>query len=364
MTRTAMKGQDLEETATSAHADYGLFGPGSATWQLMGEPILWVAGIRALYLQALDPRTMLGTWQNSALVHRHEAWARFLRTTEFVRIRTYGTMQEAERAGRRVRKIHACLTGTDPDGTKFRLEPAELGDASGAVARSLEASLQRLGMGRVDLFQLHNPIGASPSAAEVLDAVVPALDRLREQGKIRFYGITALGETAALHRVIDAGVLDTAQVCYNLLNPSAGGAVPVGFPAQDFGRLLERAGRQRVGAIVIRVLAAGALSGSDARHPVAIPAVEPIASGPDYATDVRRARQLEALVREGHAGSLVEVALRFPLGSDTVSTGLLGYSSQEHLEFAAAAMAKGPLPPPVLERLTGLWARFAIETTK
>jgi len=32
--------------------DYGLFGPGSATWQLMGEPILWVAGIRALYLQA------------------------------------------------------------------------------------------------------------------------------------------------------------------------------------------------------------------------------------------------------------------------------------------------------------------------
>jgi len=35
-----------------APGDYGLFGPRSATWQLMGEPILWVAGIRALYLQA------------------------------------------------------------------------------------------------------------------------------------------------------------------------------------------------------------------------------------------------------------------------------------------------------------------------
>jgi uncharacterized protein (DUF2236 family) len=92
----------------------------------MGEPILWVAGIRALYLQALQPRTMLGTWQNSALVHRHEAWARFLRTTEFVRIRTYGTTQEVERAGRRVRKIHASLTGTDADGTGFRLDEPDL----------------------------------------------------------------------------------------------------------------------------------------------------------------------------------------------------------------------------------------------
>jgi uncharacterized protein (DUF2236 family) len=105
--------------------EHGLFGPGSATWHLMGEPILWVAGIRALYLQALDPRTMRGTWRNSALVHRHEAWARFLRTTEFVRTRTYGSTPEAERAGRRVRKIHASLTGSDADGTVFRLDEAE-----------------------------------------------------------------------------------------------------------------------------------------------------------------------------------------------------------------------------------------------
>ena len=123
-TRQAGPAQDLEGTEL-APSDHGLFGPGSATWQLMGEPILWVAGIRALYLQALDPRTMRGTWQNSALVHRHEAWGRFLRTAEFVRIRTYGTRPEAERAGRRVRKIHASLTATDTDGTVFRLDEPE-----------------------------------------------------------------------------------------------------------------------------------------------------------------------------------------------------------------------------------------------
>jgi uncharacterized protein (DUF2236 family) len=128
--------------------EYGMFGPGSATWHLMGEPILWVAGIRALYLQALDPRTILGTWQNSALVHRHEAWARFLRTTEFVRIRTYGSTTDVERAGRRVRKIHASLTGTDTDGTVFRLdEPDQLLWVHCAEVDSYVAICRRCGMG-------------------------------------------------------------------------------------------------------------------------------------------------------------------------------------------------------------------------
>jgi uncharacterized protein (DUF2236 family) len=147
MTRPVATAQDLEGTEAAA-ADYGLFGPESATWQLMGEPILWVAGIRALYLQALHPRTMLGTWQNSALVHRHEAWARFLRTTEFVRIRTYGAMPEVERAGRRVRKIHASLTGTEDDGTEFRLdEPDQLLWVHCAEVDSYVDICRRCGMG-------------------------------------------------------------------------------------------------------------------------------------------------------------------------------------------------------------------------
>jgi L-galactose dehydrogenase/L-glyceraldehyde 3-phosphate reductase len=244
-------------------------------------------------------------------------------------------------------------------GTKFRVEPEDLAAAASAITRSLDASLARLGRAAVDLFQLHNPIGTAPSAAQVLDAVVPALDRLREQGKIRFYGITALGDTAALHRVIDAGVLDTAQVCYNLLNPSAAVAVPAGFPAQDFGRLLDRTRARRVGVIGIRALAAGALSGVPERHPIAVPAVDPIASGPDYATDVQRAQALRALVEDGHAASLAEAALRFVAGTDAVSTMLLGYSSLEQLEDAAAAVAKGPLPDAAHRRLAALWRGFA-----
>lgn len=249
-------------------------------------------------------------------------------------------------------------------GTKFRLAPEDLWDVRGAVARSLEASLRRLELPRVDLIQLHNSIarerqGDRLGVADVLEQVVPAMQTLQAQGKARFIGITALGETEALFRVIDAGVLDTAQVCFNLLNPSAGHAVPAGFPAQDFGRLLDRARARWLGVIGIRVVAAGALSGEPTRHPIAVPSVEPIASGPDYASDVDRARLLGPLVDEGHAGSLVEAALRFALSADAMSTVLLGYSSLEHLEYAAASVAKGPLSRAALDRLAGLWPRLA-----
>jgi aryl-alcohol dehydrogenase-like predicted oxidoreductase len=272
---------------------------------------------------------------------------------------SYGNGRSEENLGEVLRRLK-------PDvyvGTKFRLEPSDLGDVAGAVPRLLEASLRRLGLERVDLLQLHNRIEATSGertvgVGTVLDDVVAALQRLREQGKIRFFGITALGEVGALHRALSADALDTAQVCYNLLNPSAGHAVPSGFPAQDFGGLLGPAHAHGVGVIVIRVLAGGALSGQLARHPVAMASVEPIASGPDYASDVARARQLEWIVLDGHARSLVEAALRFPLGSEAVSTVLLGYSTLEHLEYAASAVARGPLPAAALERLGAAWRQL------
>jgi uncharacterized protein (DUF2236 family) len=92
----------------------------------LGEPVIWVAGFRALYLQALHPTVMRGTWQHTSFARPGEAWGRFVRTTEFVSVRTYGTTAQVERAGRRVRKIHASLTGTDADGRRFRLDEPDL----------------------------------------------------------------------------------------------------------------------------------------------------------------------------------------------------------------------------------------------
>ncbi len=249
-------------------------------------------------------------------------------------------------------------------GTKWRLVAADLADVPGAVARSVETSLARLGLERVDLLHLHNLIGRVGEerplgVARVLDAVVPAVRRLQEQGKVRFFGVTASGETGALHRALASGAIDTAQVVFNLLNPTGAYALPVGYPAQDYDRLLVLAREQGVGTIGIRVLAGGALSGQAARHPTAIPSVAPIASGPDYATDVARARALEPLVAQGHAASVVEAALRFAVTGDAMSTVLIGCSDLAQLDFAAAAVNKGPLSPTALSTLNSIWTSQA-----
>jgi aryl-alcohol dehydrogenase-like predicted oxidoreductase len=269
---------------------------------------------------------------------------------------SYGSGESEKNLGQVLR----ALKPTVIVGTKWRLGAADLADVPGAVTRSVETSLARLGLPRVDLLHLHNLIGRVGEerplgVARVLEAVVPAMRRLQEQGKVRFFGVTASGETGALHRALASGAIDTAQVVFNLLNPTGAYALPVGYPAQDYDRLLVLAREQGVGTIGIRVLAGGALSGQVARHPTAIPSVAPIASGPDYATDVARARALEPLVAQSHAASVVEAALRFAITGDALSTVLIGCSDLAQLDFAAAAVAKGPLSPAALASLNAIW---------
>ncbi|SCL18432.1 Uncharacterized conserved protein, DUF2236 family [Micromonospora rhizosphaerae] len=105
--------------------DLGLFGPGSVTWKVHGEPILFVAGLRSLYLQALHPRAMAGVAQNSN--YRTDAWGRLIRTATYVATTIYGTTAEAEAAGQRLRTLHARMRATDPfTGEEFRVDDPEL----------------------------------------------------------------------------------------------------------------------------------------------------------------------------------------------------------------------------------------------
>ncbi|MFM9542139.1 oxygenase MpaB family protein [Streptomyces turgidiscabies] len=75
--------------------------------------MMWVAGVRALYFQALHPRAVHGVIQNSDF--GKEAWGRLMRTAGFVGTTTYGTTDEAEKLGARVRRIHSKLSAVDPD---------------------------------------------------------------------------------------------------------------------------------------------------------------------------------------------------------------------------------------------------------
>ena len=275
----------------------------------------------------------------------------------------YGMGESEKNLGRIInaRKIDIVL------GTKVRVPPEAKITIGAEIARAMHDSLTRLAQDHVELYQLHNPItetGAREgdlSATQVLEQVIPAFQKLRQAGKTRFFGITAIGDTTALHRVIASGLINSAQVSYNMLNPSASGPVPVGYPAQDYSGLLNLCQQHGVGTIGIRALAAGALTGTDQRHPIASAPPEPIGSSLSYDRDLARARRFLPVVAEGHAGSLLEAALRFPIAHPALSTMLFGIATVEELQTGLAAGLKGPLSTAALARLAELRAGFVGE---
>src|ERR1700754_526278 len=99
----------------------------------------------------------------------------------------YGDGASETNLGRVLRKLKPANAIV---GTKVRIPPSEFGRIAAAVATSLEGSLARLHLDKVDIFHLHNPIdsggGSALSARQVLDDVVPAFQRLQQQGKTRF----------------------------------------------------------------------------------------------------------------------------------------------------------------------------------
>ena len=275
----------------------------------------------------------------------------------------YGEGESEKNLGRVLQKLKPANAVV---GTKVRLQSEDFGRIGDAIAQSLEASLARLRLDRVDIFHLHNAItarggGKAFSVAQVLGEAVPALERLRRDGKLRFLGLTGVGDTGALQQVIDAGIFNSAQIVYNMLNPSAAAPLPANYPAQDYGRLLDHAAAAGVGVVGIRVLAGGALSGSAERHPIASPPPDPIGSAMSYDADVVRARRLMPLVKDGFAASLTEAATRFALSHAAIGTILVGMATPQQFEDALAAVQKGPLPPAALDRLSALQRAFAGE---
>ncbi len=98
--------------------DAGLFGPGSAAWQVHGDfTTMMVGGVSALLLQMLHPGALAGVWDHSNF--RQDMLGRLRRTAQFVSGTTYGSTVQAERLIGRVRAIHDRVHGTLPDGTPY-----------------------------------------------------------------------------------------------------------------------------------------------------------------------------------------------------------------------------------------------------
>jgi aryl-alcohol dehydrogenase-like predicted oxidoreductase len=248
--------------------------------------------------------------------------------------------------------------------TKIRLGREDLADPKGATIASVERSLERLQRDAVDLIQIHNyiapgrkwPVGLALDPEDVLGSggVLGGFKELRDQGKVKYFGFTGIGEPQALHRLVESGEFHAIQIYFNLLNPSAGYSVGEKFSALNYDVLLDHAVAEGMGVLVIRVLALGALT----KNPGLLgflKASPPVLSlGSDFVKDVERAEKLRWMEREGDR-TLPQAAIRFALMKGGVSSVLVGFSDASQLEEAVSCSGAGGLTEDDSRKLKDIW---------
>lgn len=240
--------------------------------------------------------------------------------------------------------------------TKVAVDRTDLSDVRGQIEASVERSLKRLNRESVTLLQLHNPIGAGGGRMLTTDdvlkphGVLDILTDLKRQGLTQHIGITALGETDSILRVIQSGRIESAQVYYNMLNPSAGMSLPERWPAYRFDGILQACAEHSVAVMNIRVFAAGVIA-TDLRKG----REHPLTAGDTVAGEEAKTRTVFAVLG-GRYGSRAQTAIRFALAEARLSCVIVGLGELEHLEVALGAQAMGALPHQAMAEISQIYA--------
>ena len=99
------------------NGDTGLFGPGSISWEVLGDVSSFVGGIRALLIQAAHPEVAAGVADHSS--YREDPLGRLSRTAYYVTSMTYGAMPEIEQAVSMVNHAHLRVSGISERGRTY-----------------------------------------------------------------------------------------------------------------------------------------------------------------------------------------------------------------------------------------------------
>lgn len=195
------------------------------------------------------------------------------------------------------------------------------------LVASCEQSLANLQTDYIDVFQVHGVVPETYS--HVRDALVPAMQRLKELGKVRFLGLTESFATdhrrEALKLALADDLFDTLLVGYNFLTPGPEDDVFPQAQQQDVGIMIMCAVRRKIG----RPADLEALVG-ELKQRGELPATLP-----DH-------RPLDWLIHDD-VRSVTDAAYKFAAGHPAVASVLTGTASQAHLEENIAAMLGDPL---------------------
>ena len=205
------------------------------------------------------------------------------------------------------------------------------------LVKTLEESLRELKTDYVDIYHLH---GVKPDDYTwARDTFVPVMEKAREQGKIRFLGITEIFGEDTTHKMLEQSlgedIFDVIMVGYNLLNPSAAkGILPLGI-------------EKNVGILCMFAVRSALSNPEQLKRDLA----KILEKGQGEASLIKQENPLDFLCQEGAAKSIMEAAYRYCRHSPGIHVVLTGTGSADHLKENLASIQGEKLPQEVLERL-------------
>jgi aryl-alcohol dehydrogenase-like predicted oxidoreductase len=260
--------------------------------------------------------------------------------------------------GKAEQVVGEAFAGKLPEGlrvtSKCNLGNLPPDQIEGTLRQSIEASLKRLRLPRLDLFFLHSNIvpdqafiaRANPDAgarmtpyATFVDRVRPTFERFVSEGLVGAWGITGIGEPDTLIKVLGEQPAPAAVQCIANLLDSPGGLKFFDGPAKPRA-VIAAARAAGVGVMGIRAVQAGALTAAIDRE---LPADH--AEVRDYA----RAAPFRRICEELDENPAV-VAHRYALTLD-IDTLVLGVKNRRELAECVAAAEAGPLPADLMRRI-------------
>jgi aryl-alcohol dehydrogenase-like predicted oxidoreductase len=228
--------------------------------------------------------------------------------------------------------------------TKASRSAGDAGFSADKVIASLDASLRRLRLDYVDVFQLH----AVPPAAydHVRDVIAPALLKQRDNGKFRFLGITETApndpDQTMLSRATCDACWDTAMMAFHLMAQGARTQVLPHTMANRLGTLM---------MFVVRGIFA---------RPAQLAATmwDLAATGQVPAWLAESADPLGFLVHPGGASTVTEAAYRYARHEPGVDVVLFGTGDAGHLRTDIDSILKPPLPADDRVKLQALFSHL------
>jgi aryl-alcohol dehydrogenase-like predicted oxidoreductase len=253
--------------------------------------------------------------------------------------------------------VGAAFDGRLPDGvrvtSKCNLGNPPADQVEGLLRQSIEDSLSRLRLSRLDLFFLHcnlaprsSPMWGDPEAAARLtsyelfvDHVRPAFEKLVGEGMIGAWGLTGIGHPDTIIRAIGEEPAPAAVQCIANLLDSPGGLKFFQGPAKP-RTVMAAAHANGVGVMGIRAVQAGALTEAIDR---------PLPKDHPEVLDYARASGFRALCQEIGENPAV-IAHRYAMSLD-VDTLVLGVKNRAELAECVAAAEAGTLPADLMARI-------------